>query len=79
MCGRCSQSMSRDDYLAILAGEVERDIPFDREPIGRYNVAPGTHVLLLSKRDNLLRLDPVHWGYSPPWRDKPPLIASVNS
>ena len=33
MCGRFSQSMTREDYLALLADEVEQDIPYDPEPI----------------------------------------------
>ena len=65
MCGRFSQSMTREDYLALLADEVEQDIPYDPEPIGRFNVAPGTKVLLLSERDEKLHLDPVFWGYAP--------------
>ena len=47
MCGRFAQSQTREDYLAFLAEDIERDIPYDPEPIGRYNVAPGTKVLLL--------------------------------
>ena len=74
MCGRFAQSQTREDYLALLAEDIERDIPYDPEPIGRYNVAPGTKVLLLSERDEHLHLDPVFWGYAPGWWDKPPLI-----
>ncbi len=48
MCGRFSQSMTREDYLSLLADEADRDIAYDPEPIGRFNVAPGTRVLLLS-------------------------------
>lgn len=40
MCGRFVQSQTREEYLAYLAEEAERDIAFDPEPIGRYNVAP---------------------------------------
>lgn len=65
MCGRFSQSMTREDYLALLSEEVERDIPYDPEPIRRFNVAPGTKVLLLSKRYEQLHLDPVLWRYAP--------------
>lgn len=46
MCGRFSQSMTREQYQAILADETEEDIPYDPEPIGRYNVASGTKDLL---------------------------------
>ncbi len=74
MCGRFAQAQTREEYLAYLADEAERDIAYDPEPIGRYYVAPGTNVLLLSERDEQLHLDPVHWGYAPGWWDKPPLI-----
>ena len=74
MCGRFVQSMTREDYLALLADEAELDIPYDPEPIGRFNVAPSTKVLLLSERDEKLHLDPVIWGYAPGWWDKAPLI-----
>jgi putative SOS response-associated peptidase YedK len=74
MCGRFAQSQTREEYLAYLAEEAERNIAYDPEPIGRYNVAPGTKVLLLSERNEQLHLDPVHWGYAPGWWDKPALI-----
>ncbi|ENP7130880.1 MULTISPECIES: SOS response-associated peptidase [Raoultella] len=74
MCGRFAQSQTREEYLAYLVEEADRNIAYDPAPIGRYNVAPGTRVLLLSERDEQLHLDPVHWGYAPGWWDKPPLI-----
>lgn len=51
MCGRFAQAQTREEYLAYLADEADRDIAYDPEPIGRFNVAPGTKVLLLSERD----------------------------
>ena len=74
MCGRFAQAQTREEYLAYLADEADRDIAYDPEPIGRYNVAPGTKVLLLSERDEQLHLDPVLWSYAPGWWDKQPLI-----
>lgn len=74
MCGRFTQYNSREEYLAFLGAEAERDIPYDPEPVGRYNVAPGTRVLLLNERRSQLHLDPVHWGYAPEWWKKPALI-----
>ncbi|EPN9526331.1 SOS response-associated peptidase [Cronobacter malonaticus] len=74
MCGRFAQTLSREEYLAALDETTERDIAFDPEPLARYNVAPGTRVLLLNQRDDVLHLDPVHWGYAPPWWHKAPLI-----
>lgn len=61
MCGRFAQSQPREEYLAYLAEEAERDITCDPEPIIRHNVAPGTKDLLRSERDEQLHLDPVHW------------------
>ncbi len=40
MCGRFAQSQTREEYPAYLAEEAERDIAYDPEPIGRYNVSP---------------------------------------
>ncbi|MGB3254277.1 SOS response-associated peptidase family protein [Buttiauxella gaviniae] len=74
MCGRFTQIQSRDDYLEFLAEEVGIDIAYDPEPIGRYNVAPGSKVLLLNNRDDTFHLDPVVWSYAPGWWDKAPLI-----
>ena len=74
MCGRFAQAQSREEYLAHLVEASERDIAWDPAPIGRYNVAPGTKVLLLNERDEQLHLDAVYWGYAPGWWDKPPLI-----
>ena len=36
MCGRFSQSMTREEYLSLLANEANRNIAYDPEPIGRY-------------------------------------------
>ena len=74
MCGRFSQSMTQEEYLSLLADDADRNIAYECGTIGRFNVAPGTRVLLLSECDEQLHLDPVHWGYAPGWWDKPPLI-----
>lgn len=73
MCGRFAQYSSRDDYFESIGLKTD-EITFDPEPLGRYNVAPGTKVLLLNEHDDQLRLDPVYWGYGPEWWDKQPLI-----
>ena len=73
MCGRFAQYESRDQYFDAL-GLTPDDILFDPEPIGRYNVAPGTSVLLLHQLDADYHLEPVHWGYGPEWWHKAPLI-----
>jgi putative SOS response-associated peptidase YedK len=74
MCGRFAQFQMREKYLTYLVAEDEREIPYDPQPVARYNVAPGTRVLLLSERADRLHLDPVVWGYAPGWWDKAPLI-----
>lgn len=74
MCGRLAQARTREEYLAYLADEPVRDIVYGPDPIGHYNVAPGTKVLLLSERDEQLHMDPVFWGYTLRRWDKRPLI-----
>ncbi len=77
MCGRFAQFETREEYLEFLNAGIEFAGGLDGEPIGRYNVAPGTHVLLLNQRDDKLHLDPVLWGYQPDWAKeagRPPLI-----
>ncbi|ECG8590108.1 SOS response-associated peptidase [Salmonella enterica subsp. salamae] len=74
MCGRFAQAQSREEYLSYLVNEAERNIAYDPEPIGRFNVAPGTKVLLLNERGEQLHLDPVLWGYAPGWWKKSSLI-----
>ncbi|HIB5911793.1 TPA: SOS response-associated peptidase family protein [Klebsiella pneumoniae] len=73
MCGRFAQYSSRDDYFDAL-GIGPDELTNDPEPVGRYNVAPATKVLLLSERERQLAFDPVYWGYDPEWWDKQPLI-----
>lgn len=73
MCGRFTQYRSRDEYFEEL-GLTDEKLTHDPAPIGRYNVAPGTRVLLLNQRDGHYHLDPVHWGYAPIWWQKQPLI-----
>ncbi len=77
MCGRFAQYDPREDYLDFLKPEVEYNGALDLEPIGRFNVAPGTRVLLLNQRGANLQLDPVMWGYQPAWAKeahRPPVI-----
>jgi putative SOS response-associated peptidase YedK len=74
MCERFAQAQTREEYLAYLADEGDRDIAYDPEHIRHYNVEPGKKVLLLSERDEQLHLDHVFWGYAPGWWDKQPLI-----
>lgn len=55
MCGRFAQYSSRDDYFDALELKAD-EIVYDPEPIGRFNVAPGTKVLLLNERDDALHI-----------------------
>lgn len=77
MCGRFSQHQTRSEYLEALAPDIPFNGALDPVPIDRYNVAPGTRVLLLNQRDDQLYLDPVRWGYQPHWAKeahRPPVI-----
>lgn len=67
MCGRFAQVQTRTDYLDVLASELEVASGQDNVPIGRYNVAPGTRVILINQRDGKIYMDPVNWGYGPDW------------
>lgn len=64
MCRRFAQAQTCEDYLAYLADKADHAIAYAPEPIGRYNAAPGTKVLLLSERDEQLHIAPVLWSYA---------------
>lgn len=59
MCGRFAQIQTRADYLEVLASDLEFADALDNVPIARYNVAPGTRVLILNQLGDELQLDPV--------------------
>ena len=67
MCGRFVQYQGIFDYLEVLAPDRVVVSGCDNQPIGRYNVAPGTRVSILHGADEGLRIDPVHWGWAPLW------------
>lgn len=67
MCGHFAQIQTRADYLDVLTSDLEFAGALDNVQIARYNVAPGTRVLILNQRDDKLHLDPVDWGYGPDW------------
>lgn len=59
MCGCFAQYQTCEKYLEFLNSETEFAGGQVVEPIGRYNVAPGTRVQLLNRRDDKLHPDPV--------------------
>ena len=67
MCGRFVQYQGISDYLEVLAPDRIIVSGYDNQPIGRYNVAPGTRVSILHGVNDGLRIDPVHWGWAPFW------------
>jgi len=73
MCGRFAQFSYRDEYFEA-AGITLEELPFDSDPLRRYNVAPGIHVMLLNQREGQLHFDPVLWDYKPDWWHKAMLI-----
>ena len=76
MCGRFAQYRTAVEYLNALRIEVPVVGGINPEPIGRYNVAPRTRVLLMHKDEEGLRIEPVPWGYAPSWASgaRPPAI-----
>lgn len=67
MCGRFAQYQGLADYLRELDAEQDVISGYDNVPIGRYNVAPGSRVLILHNAEDGLRIDPCHWGWAPFW------------
>lgn len=65
MCGRITQSRYPIEYVDALGQMTITGL--SPEPIGRYNVPPGTKVQLLHQDDDGLRMDAVSWGYAPFW------------
>lgn len=78
MCGRFAQYRTAIEYLDALKADVsDFRTGLETQPISRYNVAPGTRVLLLNRQDDGLHMDPVMWGYLPFWArqaKRPPMI-----
>lgn len=67
MCGRFVQSQGLADYLRELDAEQDVISGYDNVPIDRYNVAPGSRVLILHNAADGLRIDACHWGWAPFW------------
>lgn len=76
MCGRIVQTRIAWEYIDPIGLDVPLLCGIDPDPIGRYNVSPGTSVMTLHQDSDGLRFSPVPWGYAPHWaRDKrPPAI-----
>lgn len=76
MCGRFSQYRTAIEYLDALRYESPIDSGFDPEPIGHYNVAPTSRVLVFFETPDGLRMAKVPWGYQPWWAKgkRPPAI-----
>lgn len=70
MCGRFAQYQGLADYLRELQAEQDVVSGYDNTPIGRYNVAPGSRVLVLHNAADGLRVDPCHWGWAPFWANR---------
>ncbi|MFJ4155624.1 SOS response-associated peptidase family protein [Pseudomonas sp. NPDC089752] len=67
MCGSFAQCQGLADYLRELGAEQDVISGYDNVPIGRYNVAPGSRVLILHNAADGLRIEPCHWGWAPFW------------
>ncbi|WP_314408949.1 SOS response-associated peptidase family protein [Pseudomonas kuykendallii] len=76
MCGRFTQYRTAIEYLEALRYEKDIMGGFDPEPIGRYNVAPRSRVLMLFENDEGARFAKIPWGYEPFWAKgkRPPAI-----
>ena len=76
MCGRFAQYRIVWEYLAPLGlGDNAPESTLSM-PLGRYNVAPRSPVMLLSSTSTGLNFKSVLWGYTPQWAkgSRPPVI-----
>ena len=67
MCGRIAQHRALQLYLRYLVREQLQQPLFDDQPVGRFNVPPGTLVHLIRQEGSALETVLVKWGYAPPW------------
>lgn len=67
MCGRFAQYRIAWEYLAPLG--LGHDAPESTlsMPLGRYNVAPRSPVMVLQSTGNGMNFKSVLWGYNPLW------------
>ncbi|RDL15598.1 SOS response-associated peptidase family protein [Serratia fonticola] len=79
MCGRFAQFQTTAQYLEQLGSDLEFVDGFDTTPLARYNIGPGTRVLMLNQRDDTLHLDAVRWGYQPQWAKDAHRPAMINA
>jgi putative SOS response-associated peptidase YedK len=79
MCGRLTQSKHERDYAARFEPEL-RVLIRDDGGGPSWNVAPGTHPLLMHRFDeDTLRFDRVHWGYRPSWAAEKGIPQAINA
>ena len=67
MCGRLSQYDGIHDFVAALSMPNALANSVGDQPIEQYNLAPTDHVGLLHLQGDLLRADPVRWGWRQHW------------
>ncbi|WP_447887231.1 SOS response-associated peptidase family protein [Serratia fonticola] len=79
MCGRFAQFQTTAQYLEQLGSDLEFVGGFDTAPLARYNIGPGTRVLMLNQRHGTLHLDAVRWGYQPHWAKEAHRPAMINA
>lgn len=67
MCGRIVQHGGMEDFFSELAPRFRKIGVLSAEPIGRYNVPPGTKVQILRGLEDGIHVDAVKWGWAPAW------------
>lgn len=77
VCGRFSMTLAIDELRGLIPFEISNAVTIV-EP--RYNIAPGTDVLCVARRqDGLSRAGWMRWGYRLPWSSKPLVNARSES
>ena len=71
MCGRLAQYRAAQKYLASLGLDARPIGRMPYEDIGRYNVAPHSHVDLIRPVGDGYIWAAEKWGWTPAWDNKP--------
>jgi len=67
MCGRFAQYEKSQSYVEAFNTELSVDLGGQYEDLGRYNVCPGSQVLIFNQREEGVFIESLNWGYLPQW------------
>ncbi|KAI8972085.1 hypothetical protein BDB01DRAFT_854786 [Pilobolus umbonatus] len=80
MCGRFCCSHSAEEIQSRVQHEMDMSVKWVNQErfVPRYNVCPSKYIPVL-KMDKQYILEPMSWGYIPPWAKHAPKIRPINA